>query len=324
MDKWKVPTIKVKLLPTTPLGLIKRLKHLRGIFTRKHAVQRNERVSILDEKYGQTVIGPIKYRQINNKLVTQSIGSGFQESSVDAKNQSNGENMGIDENTDEENDENEEEGELLRMINLTFNYIIQDGKEELVKLIDELKEILTSGTLLELEKVVDEFLIREKRDGKPILPIIYDLLRELENSSIQLSKHLRLKMLIDDIDQIRHRVKSVLKWLDGTEDNEQGILKRLYREELLSEEQFEKLSALDDSAAVADIVKGTKVGQVLNFLPRTLDGLHKSWQLLQKELSEMGSAMIRNRLVAVLKQLNQRKIISDKLYVKLKDDNNIL
>ena len=29
------------------------------------------------------------------------------------------------------------------MINLTFNHIVQDDKEELVKLIDELKELLT-------------------------------------------------------------------------------------------------------------------------------------------------------------------------------------
>ena len=98
----------------------------------------------------------------------------------------------------------------------------------MVKLIDELKEILTNDTLLELEKAVSEFLIREERDGKPILPIIHDLLRELENSSIPLSKQLRLKMLTDDIDQNRYRVKSVLKWLDGAEDNEQDILKRLF------------------------------------------------------------------------------------------------
>ena len=186
--------------------------------------------------YRQNVIGPIEYKQINNNLA-QSIGSGFEESLVDAENQSNGENMVIDESTGEENDENEED-ELLRLINLTFNHIVQDGKEELVKLIDELKEILTSDTLLELEKAAGEFLIREKRDGKTILPIIYDLLRELENSSIPLSKQLRLKMLIDDIDQNRYRVKSVFKWLDDAEDNGQDILKRLFREELLSEEQF--------------------------------------------------------------------------------------
>ena len=95
----------------------------------------------------------------------------------------------------------------------------------------------------------------------------------------------------------------------------------------MSEEQFKKLSALDDLTdleAVADIVKGTKVGQGLKVLPRTLDGLHKSWQLLQKELHETGSAMIRNHLAAMLKELNEHKIVSDKLYVKLKEDNKIL
>ena len=134
-------------------------------------------------------------------------------------------------------------------------------------------------------------------------------------------------MPIDDIDQNRYRIKSIFKWLDGAEDNEQDILKRLTREELLSEEQFKKLSALEDLTdveAVADIVKDTKVGQGINVLPRTLDGLHKSWQLLQEELDETGTAMIINRLAAVLQELNRRKIISDKLYVKSKDDNNLL
>ena len=132
-------------------------------------------------------------------------------------------------------------------------------------------------------------------------------------------------MLIDDIDQNRYRVKSVFKWLDGAEDNEQDILKRLTQEELLSEEQFKRLSALEnltDLEAVAGIAKDTKVGQDLKILPRTLDGLHKSWQLLQEERDETGSAIY--HLAAVLQELNRRKIISDKLYVKLKDDNNIL
>ena len=108
MDKWKVPSIKVKLLPTTPLGLIKRFRNIYKAFSHENMpIQRNELVSILNEMYRQNVIGTIEYRQINNKLVAQSIGSGFEESSVDAENQSNCENMVIDENTDEENDENE-------------------------------------------------------------------------------------------------------------------------------------------------------------------------------------------------------------------------
>ena len=75
--------------------------------------------------------------------------------------------------------------------------------------VSEKSSIIKKNTLLELEKAVGEFLIREKRDGNPILPIIYDLLRELENSTIPLSEQLRLKMLIDDIDQNQY---TVFKW----------------------------------------------------------------------------------------------------------------
>ena len=113
MDNWKVPTTKVKLLPATPLGLVKRFRKIYKVFSHENTpIRRNELVSILYEMYRQNVIGPIEYRQINNKLA-QSIGSGFGESLVDAENQNIGENMVIDESTDEENDENEEEEELL-------------------------------------------------------------------------------------------------------------------------------------------------------------------------------------------------------------------
>ena len=88
MDKWKVPTTKVKLLPATSLGLsaFEKCSH------ENIPIQRNEFVSILDEINRQSVIGPIKYRQKNIKLA-QSFGSGFEESLVDAENLSNGENI---------------------------------------------------------------------------------------------------------------------------------------------------------------------------------------------------------------------------------------
>ena len=96
MDKWKVPTTKVKLLPATPLRLVKRFRKIYKVFSHENTpIQRNELVSNLDEMYRQNVIGPIEYGQINNKLA-QSIGSEFEESLVDTENQSIGENMVID------------------------------------------------------------------------------------------------------------------------------------------------------------------------------------------------------------------------------------
>ena len=172
------------------------------------------------------------------------------------------------------------EDEHRQIFNSTSNYIIQHDKKELMKLIQELKqEFNTTENLLELEKVIEEFLIDEERDGKLILPIINDLLRELEKTSIPRSKHLRLQMLIDGIDRNRYRVKSIFNQLDDAEDNEQKyILKRFLREELLSEDQFKKLSKLKDLSdltAVGEIVKDIKIGQGLTFLPRTFPGLYK-------------------------------------------------
>ena len=95
MDKWKVPTTKVKILPATAIGLLKRFRKFYKVFSRENtSIQRNELVSILDEMYRQNVIDLIEYRQINNKL-TKSMGSGFEESLVDAENQSIGENSKI-------------------------------------------------------------------------------------------------------------------------------------------------------------------------------------------------------------------------------------
>ena len=79
VDKWKVPTIKVKLLPTTPLRLIKRFRKIYKIFSHENMlIERNELVSILDYMYQQNMSGsPIYWFW-------------FKESSVDTENQSNG------------------------------------------------------------------------------------------------------------------------------------------------------------------------------------------------------------------------------------------
>ena len=57
----------------------------------------------------------------------------------------------------------------------------------------------------------------------------------------------------------------------------------LVREELLSEEQLEKLAKLEetfDLSAVALVIKDTKIGQGLKFLRRIMNGLVKSLQRL--------------------------------------------
>ena len=89
-------------------------------------------------------------------------------------------------------------------------------------------------------------------------------------------------MLLNDIADNRHRVQAILRRLNKTKD--ENTLKQLVREQLLSPEQYEKIkkNAALDLAAIADIIKDTKVGRGLKFLPRTIADLKTKVQVLLK------------------------------------------
>ena len=80
-------------------------------------------------------------------------------------------------------------------------------------------------------------------------------------------------------------------------------------EELLSEEQHLELdkALLEDeldSSRIVDIIRGTKVGQGLKFLPRKLNDLVKSLQIWLEQLTETGRSDV-------------RKKVGEKLYILL-------
>ena len=112
-------------------------------------------------------------------------------------------------------------------------------------------------------------------------------------------------MLIDGINKNRYRIESIFRRLDEEEDDELSILKGLVREGLLSDKQFEKLVELDvsDLPAVALVIKDTKVGQGVKFLPDTMKSLRESLRTLSKELIDTGSANIKTQLIPVLEEL---------------------
>ena len=86
-------------------------------------------------------------------------------------------------------------------------------------------------------------------------------------------------MLTGNIKSNQSRVHSIFTRLDAAQDKEDllFILKQLAAEELLSPEQFEQLSELEqmDLPTIALVIKDTKtkVGQGLKFLPRKLTDL---------------------------------------------------
>ena len=96
----------------------------------------------------------------------------------------------------------------------------------------------------------------------------------------------------------RYRIESIFRRLDEAQDAELSILKGLVREGLLSDKQFEELVEHDvsDLPAVALVIKDTKVGQGVKFLPNTMKSLREILGTLTKELIDTGSAMIKHNL----------------------------
>ena len=94
----------------------------------------------------------------------------------------------------------------------------------------------------------------------------------MEASPASLSKLLRVKMLLSDINDNRRRVQELFQRIDDAEDNGEDIWKLLARQRLISDEQFEKLSKLDNTyiETIASVLKAVKIGQGVPFLPTPL------------------------------------------------------
>ena len=86
--------------------------------------------------------------------------------------------------------------------------------------------------------------------------MINELRAAIENSLITKLKQHKLKMLVDDINNNRYRVSN-------SQDDIKNILEMLVREELLTEEQLEKLAKLEETVdlpAVALVIKDIQIG----------------------------------------------------------------
>ena len=123
---------------------------------------------------------------------------------------------------------------------------------------------------------------------------------KLEASPAPLSKLLRVKMLLSDINNNRRRFQELFQRIDDAEDNEEDIWKLLARQGLRSDERFEKLSKLDnaDIETVSSVLIGVKIGQGIPFLP-TLKGLRTIFGALWTEFTKNGSEMMKNKLLPV-------------------------
>ena len=104
--------------------------------------------------------------------------------------------------------------------------MIQHDKEELSDLLMELRDEVGKeflDALLDLELLAGKFLIDEFQEGKPLLPLIEEQRLKLETSPASLSKLLRVKMILSDINNNRRRVQELFQRIDVARDNEEDI-----------------------------------------------------------------------------------------------------
>ena len=176
--------------------------------------------------------------------------------------------------------------------------------------IDKLEKLLQAGDYI---------------DGEPSLPIVLKAIDDLDGVIPKSTLH-RLKSLVNDLDKNKYRIVNIFSRLENAKDkeDEKNILKQLASEELLSAEQYNKLSQLDDiePRSIAIIIKGTKIGRGLKHLPVGISDLRDKLMEALKDYTKNAPAL--TRVVKLLDELFGRDGISKKEYEAIKKDLNVL
>ena len=147
----------------------------------------------------QGAITPTEYTQLNTNLTETA-------------------DLRTDEAEKEEDSGDDEEQNLMKS---AADYIIQHDKEELLQLMEELKDDIDEefmDIVLDIEKLLEIFFEKEFLDGEPIRPQIDELLNKLETSKIPKSNQHRIKMFLDDITKIRYRIEQIIDYAEDKEE----------------------------------------------------------------------------------------------------------
>ena len=181
---------------------------------------------------------------------------------------------------------------VISSVHHTYNHqlsIIQHDKEELLQLMEELKDDIDEefmDIVLGIEKWLEIFFEEAFLDGESIRSQTDELLNKLETSEIPKSNQHRIKMLLDDIAKNRYRVEQIIQRLMDAKDKDEmsTILHMLDREGPLSDEQFKQLGELEDPdlEKITEVITDAKIGQGLNFLQRTISKLRHTLHSLLK------------------------------------------
>ena len=323
------PPDNVKFLPATIDGLrtrfeelLKNIAVLRKSGGHEKTGDRHETVFLLDELKRQGGISRCMYRQYNDFLAESPpvLGSGIVSGS------------GYEEKMDT-SEELSSEDDLKKEIASTIDYLIEHDKKELLESVKEIEkddeEII--DTVTELEELITVYLQDEFLDRESVAEKVLEILNRLSKSKhIPKSRLLKIKMLLNDITKNRARVREIVaRFIQAGDDskNRLWIIEQLAKEKLLSEEQYFKLAEIVDAIDIkqlTDVIRETKIGQGMNFLPRKTGQLLDNLREWMQEFLENGGTVLQSKISSVLNELFQRKKITEERYNELKEQHDIL
>ena len=190
---------------------------------------------------------------------------------------------------------------VIPLVKCATNEIIQSDVTELNEILSEIKKEVDDDDekIEELERLLGagDFI-----DGKSTLPILLKAIDNLEGL-IPKSKIHRMRVVVNDIDKNKHRIVIIFNRLQNAKDkqDEQHILKQLASEELLSPEQYNQLSELEEinPHSIAITIKGTKIGKGLMHLPTKIDSLRG--ELVKYLADYSGHAPVPRRLCEIIR-----------------------
>ena len=287
---------KVKFLPSTLEELTKRFNKLIREYNLDGKIEhRNELVSLLDEMLRQKGIDRKDYEKLNNKIVTIA----------------------------------SREEDYKNIENSALKTIIQHDVKELKDLLKEFREELDEediDTLLDIEELVDVLTDGSYIDDEPVLDKLLQQLNKLDGSKLNKLKLLRFEILSKDIEENRLRVKEIMRMFKKENDDSQSLI-ILERSGLLTREQARKIEEIlkegKDLKKIANVIKSTKIGNGLEHLPTSTKDLKNALQLWLTELTETGMDNLKEKIEAVLNELLRRRVITQNRYNAIKEINNI-
>ena len=191
---------------------------------------------------------------------------------------------------------------------------------------------LAENTVIEeevalLKKLIPEFLGDEQPDISPIEDVIVKI---KSHENVPKSLLARFMMLLNDIQRNYFRVSGIFRRMKVIFEDEYAVqedlsngLTALYREQLISDDQFNKLMTMVDTLdmeKLLEVVLDEKIGRGVKFLPRKTEDLQRKLEEWAKMYHEESTTDLKDKILASLHELKFRKAIDQKNYMNILND----